>query len=252
MFWVIIVLINVYLTITTSRDPQLDYDISTNLFVITLTATDFILITNVQQEMRLQDQKDAITDASLADRARWAIWLVQSRRGIGWNWEPKDVFVDRFPANTPRSTFLIQQIISGFRYFILCDVASIYNRSSVAFVQPLASRPLLWRCADLAGWVIFQTNQVSLFLSILSIVLVGSGYSTPPVCVRYFFDIFPACFTPVAGLGSVVRTLGGRLHSPTILGVSQICLYRRKVQAIDCSRRVWHQLIRRVSHRNSH
>nr|A0A6S6QLX9.1 RecName: Full=Acetyltransferase ple2; AltName: Full=Pleuromutilin biosynthesis cluster protein 2; Flags: Precursor [Rhodocybe pseudopiperita]BCI98770.1 putative acetyltransferase [Rhodocybe pseudopiperita] len=184
ILWVIIVALNTYLTMTTTGDSTLDYDIANNLFVITLTATDYILLTDVQRELQFRNQK-GVEQASLLERIKWATWLVQSRRGVGWNWEPK-IFVHRFSPKTSRLSFLLQQLVTGARHYLICDLVSLYSRSPVAFAEPLASRPLIWRCADIAAWLLFTTNQVSILLTALSLMQVLSGYSEPQDWVPVF------------------------------------------------------------------
>ena len=128
--------------------------------VLLLSASDFLVLTDVQRELRLIGQPKSISDASLSDRLIWAIKLVTELRGIGWAHEPT----------------IISRVKWLAFYSLLFDVGQILVRRDPFFQEtapPFADQGPLWRsCTMFAFFITSMPFLVIGFCPIPSLVFV--------------------------------------------------------------------------------
>lgn len=74
-----------------------------------LYTVDYILLTDVQTELRLKGQTVSISSAGFTDRLWWAVQLLLTPRGIGWTHAPSSIRYPRKP--TSRTHFVCTKLL---------------------------------------------------------------------------------------------------------------------------------------------
>ena len=147
-----------------------------------LSASDFLLLTDVQRELRLISQPKSISDASLSDRVLWAFKLVTGMRGIGWMHEPSAALPPR-PTNLTRGRFIVSRVGWLVFYALLFDVSQMLIRHNPSFQEtapPMTAQAFLLRC-----WAVFTSLMATssifaiAFNLIPSLIFVTAGFSEP-------------------------------------------------------------------------
>lgn len=117
----------------TGESPSTSNSLGCAIFCSVLTASDFILLTDVQKELRLQNDKRDIPASSLSARMVWALKLMTSQRAVGWAHEP----TGRIPAKpkTSRWTFVVSRLFLGAYYYMLSDLLRILAQWRFAVVR---------------------------------------------------------------------------------------------------------------------
>ena len=153
------------------------------------SASDFLLLTDVQRELRLIGQTKSISDAPLSDRLTWAVKLMTGLRGIGWAHEPTASLPPR-PTGFTRGQFIVSRIKQLVLYGLLFDVGQMILRHNPSFhktAPPLVQQGLLSRSYAMltfvinAGCIMIITGNL-----IPSLVLVAAGLSEPSEWPRMF------------------------------------------------------------------
>ncbi|KAJ7624387.1 hypothetical protein FB45DRAFT_923289 [Roridomyces roridus] len=134
-------------------DSQAGYLSGALWFCSLLTASDYILVTDVQRELRLTGEHTAqnIENAPLIVRLNWAVNLLCSSRGIGWAHGPR--------VRSPRATvtsrwkFIAKQIVRFIASQLLFDAVNLHTRWNPALVDHmgLVHAGLAWRVVGTAG-----------------------------------------------------------------------------------------------------
>lgn len=161
-------------------NPNDDPRIDAVLLLYTFVASDFIILTDVQHELRRAGQPEPISSASFLTRLHWALRLLCSPRGVRWSHEPKRVLPPR-PRLT-RGRFIISQLFWLAFYITLIDAGNVVIKSTSIFAKgsiPTASRPWRWQMFGVILFTVVAASAVSVIHIILSIVGVGSGISEP-------------------------------------------------------------------------
>jgi hypothetical protein len=167
----------------------------------TFVASDFILLTDVQSELRLLGQREPISSSGFWARLQWALKLFFGARGVGWTHEP--TFILATHTHPTRLRFLISQLCWLAGCVLVHDVSSILMRADPYLVKdpPLfADQPMRWRIWGVALFGISSTVNVSIIHITSSIVIVGSGLSQP--------DMWPPVFGRLIDAYSVRRFWG--------------------------------------------
>lgn len=167
----------------------------------TFVASDFILLTDPQRELRQVAQREPIYNSGFWARSKWALKLFFGVRGVGWTHEPP--FIRATRTHPTRLRFLMSQFCRLAGCVLVHDVASILMRANPFFVKnarPCAEQPILWRCWGVVLFAVSSTINVSIIHITASIVMVGSGLSQP--------DVWPPIFGKLANAYSVRRFWG--------------------------------------------
>jgi len=147
-----------------------------------LSASDFLLLTDVQRELRLVGQTKSISDAPLSDRLIWAFKLVFGPRGIGWAHEPTAALPPR-PTNLTRGRFIVSRVGWLVFYALLFDVGQMLIRHNSAFqgtAPTMAEQTLLLRSLTFFTFLItFPIFYIIILNLIPSLVFVAAGFSEP-------------------------------------------------------------------------
>ena len=202
--------------------------------VLLLSASDFLLLTDVQRELRLIGQPKSISDAPLSDRLIWAVKLVTELRGIGWAHEPTAALPPR-PITLTRGQFIVSRVKWLVLYALLFDVGQMLARHNPSFQEtapPFAEQGLLWRCYTMFIFFITSTPLLIIGLNLIpSLIFVTAGFSQPSEWPHLFGSLFEA------------YTIHNFWRSAKNFRVSFCPL--QLINTIDS--RTWHQLLRRVN-----
>lgn len=95
---------------TTTSSPFHDYLLGTLICGNLFSSSDFILLTDVQNELRLVGQSDPISGSSLGERLKWAFKLFIGVRGVGWTHEPTYALRARNKKLSRRAFVIVQAI----------------------------------------------------------------------------------------------------------------------------------------------
>ncbi|KAL0958252.1 hypothetical protein HGRIS_000405 [Hohenbuehelia grisea] len=117
---------------TTSANATTDYVMGGMAFGLLVKSSDFILLTDVQRELRRKDQPSLPFTYSLPRRLRWAIDLFFSARLVGWNAERPSVLPPQ-PRQKTRSSFVIYQLWRVFLELMIYDLAGLWNQYGPSF-----------------------------------------------------------------------------------------------------------------------
>jgi hypothetical protein len=180
ILFVPILSICVYLVLfTTCENNASNNLIACNLFTLIFTSLDLVVLTDVQNELRLVGQKTPISTASLSSRFWWALRLLHSPRGIGWAHEPT-AHIRPHPT-TSRAQFLRDQLLRSAKYILIFDVARVLSYSNPYFQKgglSLTDAGWLWRSTVLAH-VVTSYTILGLITTVYSIVSVALGLTAP-------------------------------------------------------------------------
>ena len=163
--------------------------------VLLLSASDFLVLTDVQRELRLIGQPKSISDASLSDRLIWAVKLVTGLRGIGWAHEPTAALPPR-PIGLTRGQFIVSRVKWLVFYALLFDIGQMLVRHNPSFqgtAPPMAEQPLLWRSYTMFIFFITSTPFLVIGFNLIpSLVSVAAGFSEPSEWPHLFGSLFEA------------------------------------------------------------
>ncbi|KAF9459747.1 membrane bound O-acyl transferase family-domain-containing protein [Collybia nuda] len=143
-------------------------------------AFDFIVLTDVQNELRQSGQGKPISNAPFWARLRWAFQLFFSARGVGWSHEPKGVLPPH-PRITRRH-FLASQGFWLVFYVLLIDAVHCIGAHTSVFTErsiPTSSQPWHWRFWALLLFGIRSVACINVPHIVLSIVSVGGCMTEP-------------------------------------------------------------------------
>ncbi|KAJ7480335.1 hypothetical protein B0H11DRAFT_2233463 [Mycena galericulata] len=202
------------------HDAQAGYITSMYWFTSLVMASDYILLTDVQRELRqVHDSSDRrasqpiqnIEDAPFLERVNWAVHLFFNARGVGWAHEPRNALPSRAPPNTPRIRFIVEQTLRLGATLVLFDLVNLHVRwnPALGLRLGLAFVGWTWRVIGTVGWA------AGAFAGLASV-----HYTSSIVCVSGYL------FRKI-GLRSLVGSQMQRACGPS----------GRK--------RGWHQLLRR-------
>jgi hypothetical protein len=196
-----------------------------SLSITILIASDFILLTNVQQDLRMVDQQEPISNFGICARLKWGAQLLVSGRGVGWAHEPPSVLPPH-PTLT-RVQFVVSRLRWLIAYGLMLDAVSISFLKD--FLPSDERMDLVWKLWAIPIVAISVWLSMTISHLVCSIICVGTGLSEPAV--------WPHLFGNWSDAYTLRRFWGYENYTFVILMVLTPSLLRR----------TWHQLFRRVS-----
>ena len=173
MFFLPIAVIAAFISFRVAAEP---------VAILLLMASDFLLLTDVQRELRLIGQPKSISDAPLSDRLIWAVKLVTGQRGIGWAHEPTAALPPR-PTSMTRGQFIVSRVKWLVFYALLFGIGQTIVRRDPSFhitAPPIVEQGLLSRSYATLVFVINTWSVLAIFGNLIpSLVLVTAGLSEP-------------------------------------------------------------------------
>ncbi|KIY49537.1 hypothetical protein FISHEDRAFT_65482 [Fistulina hepatica ATCC 64428] len=189
---------------TTTGSATSDFGLASAMATYILMASDFMLVSNPQKDLRLVGQKEPIYLASWSARMAWALNLSASPRGLGWAHEPVRAIRPR-PRPQPRFLFVFKQLFWSLYYILLFDVLTIYVRSNPTLAKggPSIYTSNWWdRLLFPLAFGATAYPQVALYYTVLSAVVLSTGFTRP--------EDWPPLFGAFTDLCSI-RELWGRV-----------------------------------------
>ncbi|EAU90980.1 hypothetical protein CC1G_02367 [Coprinopsis cinerea okayama7 len=165
----------------TSHD---NYARTGRLISLLLVSSDFLVLTDVQNELRLRNDKASphISQRSWWSRLKWAFQLRTSMRGVGWSFEPSPEHLGPRPPVRTRWEFIIYQLIWTAFNSLALDLCVATAKTIPYFDgtgrETLATAP--WP-DKLLCWLYIAISYHGLLVPfrILTILSVGLGLSQP-------------------------------------------------------------------------
>ncbi|KAF7316447.1 MBOAT-2 domain-containing protein [Mycena indigotica] len=186
LFFVPILALTVYTAFSTKGRFLDDYYNSLQWMTYFFFASDYILMTDVQRELRQvpgdADTKNGIENASLWRRFCWANSLFFSPRGVGWAHEPTDSLPPHPPLNISRTRFVLQRLRSAVVFFLIHDLCNLHVRANPMFYPEgpgWRSDGWLWRYIVTVSWALSASTALCLIFSLLSVLAVVTRFSEP-------------------------------------------------------------------------
>ncbi|KAJ6515266.1 membrane bound O-acyl transferase family-domain-containing protein [Mycena sanguinolenta] len=203
-----------YLMSLSTGNPTLDYCVGAAWFPYLFAASDYILLTDVQRQLRLvkpaQRADELIENAPFSRRIVWGFNLFSSARGLGWAHEPRHANPPRPSPSTPRGAFVRSQALQAVLYAALFEAVNYFNMrdpSLYAGGPSLASRGWLRRYLVVWAWSV-PMAAASMCNQALSATLSVSTSSSGP-------EDWPPFFGPLR-LSYSVRNFWGRVWHQTM------------------------------------
>ncbi|KAF7324663.1 MBOAT-2 domain-containing protein [Mycena kentingensis (nom. inval.)] len=176
----------VYTLHSTTGDLLGDYYLAIFWFTYFWFASDYILFTDVQRELRQvppnPQDKNGVENASLWRRVRWSVSLMTSLRGVGWAHEPHNSLPARPAPTTSRLKFILHQLLHGLVLFLIHDIFNLHRRWNPMF---RSSGPgwrtdgWIWRALAVITWGGQGSTAMCLLAVNASILAVAACLSEP-------------------------------------------------------------------------
>jgi hypothetical protein len=181
LFLVVLGIAYYLLFFTTTGDVRTDMNVAFVMTSYLAIAFDFIILTEPQtQFFRLGQKTPSASFPNIWQRVKWALDLLSSPRGVGWTHEPSSKLPPApFTANTPRRTFIANQLSTVAVHYFMWDVIVIYMQNAPALQMggpPLSEQPLLQKCLNVWAWAIPVSASLSISHCLLSALMVGLGF----------------------------------------------------------------------------
>jgi hypothetical protein len=193
LFFIPILALTYYIIFYTSTgNITNDYGIAFGWMTLFFISSDFILLTDVQNELRSikPPQNNAVSQEKFWTRFQWAWDLFTSPRGIGWAHEPVDVL----PPRPARKNFILKQLARLACLAVLFDLTTWHNQFNPAYFRggpSLTAYGWFWRYECIWGWAIHGYVALAaqnILLSILSVSLGRSDAEDWPWLFGSFLD----------------------------------------------------------------
>ena len=153
------------------------------------TASDYILLTDVQRELFVKGQKEPAFLLSLFGRVKWATSLFINCRCVGWSHEPTYALPPRPLPSVTRQKFVFQELGRLARDVILYEVLTTYTKKSDYFAidgRSMAADGLFWRMVNVLVYGKCAMVAIGMSHRALGILGVLSGYLEPQDWVPLF------------------------------------------------------------------
>ncbi|KAJ7626833.1 membrane bound O-acyl transferase family-domain-containing protein [Roridomyces roridus] len=166
-----------------------DYYLSIQWLTYFFAASDYILLTDVQRELRQVSlnpassvDKRLVEERSLWDRTRLALSLLSTPRGIGWAHEPRHNIPAHPPASTPRTTFICKRLLCALTFFLMHDAANLHvrwNEMYRADGRGWMADGWAWRAVACIGYGASAYSAIEMIGILGSVLSVVVGVSRP-------------------------------------------------------------------------
>jgi len=161
-----------------------------------LTASHFLLLTNVQRELRPTGQLEgkSIWEAPFWSRVKWSLKLLATPRGIGWTHQPKHGIPPR-PTSSRRRFILtsLGRVLFNIALIDLTKITITHNPSFRRTAQPFAEQTLLWRSWCILQFMAMTVPGLTMMYLSLAVASVALGLSEPadwPDLIGKFGDAY--------------------------------------------------------------
>jgi len=177
-------------TVYRTHNPALENVFGLAVGNVALLGFDHIILTEVQREFWVVGKgREELADIStqpLTTRFRWALRLLASQSGLGWNWAPRDIQSRCPPPGTSRARFLRNQFGRVIVELVLMDLFTTYDQSSDGWIReswnrsgPLNEMALWRRVADLLSMGLNTAISFDVMYIFISMVHVSLWLSSP-------------------------------------------------------------------------
>lgn len=185
-----------YLMISTNRGdstPVRGSSIASVALPILFSASDYILLTDVQRELRRNGQKVSPDRKGWWARLEWAFALFSSPRGIGWEHEPRHAIRPLPPSLcVSRCAFIKTQVIRCAVYAALLNLLRWHDRWNPCYAKDgpsITAFGWMWRSFSMFSWTLQTYIQIDRLYWVLGLLSVSVGLSAPGEWPYFFGDL---------------------------------------------------------------
>ncbi|KAF9047545.1 membrane bound O-acyl transferase family-domain-containing protein [Panaeolus papilionaceus] len=170
-----------YLALFTASDNVVNnYGMGCHLFTRFFAASDHLLLrSNLHKQLRHINQRESIDKAPFKDRLLWSLKLIDTPRGIGWNFEPTSHLPSR--PRSSRRRFLFEKALELVILVLVYDLNGFLNRWNPSFDKngpSLQQSPWIYRVASI-GFAVASLNTIRILHVIYGMVSVAAGVTQP-------------------------------------------------------------------------
>ncbi|KAJ7275781.1 hypothetical protein C8J57DRAFT_1589945 [Mycena rebaudengoi] len=218
---------------TTTGDPVADYALRLLWLLCFFWASDYILITEVQRQLRRAPSSPQsednppvmIEDQPLMQRVKWTLDLFTSPRGVSWLHEPKSAIPPHPSPTTLKSTFILGQLGKLFIVYLVYDIASLHAQWNSGFAPRgagIASLGWLQQFPAVLGWASLGYAGMALPHCILGLLCVAVELSGPQEWPAFFWGIGFARSIRLFWVGHGIRCLNGPAHTKRLAEILRL------------------------------
>jgi hypothetical protein len=181
-FFTTICLINFYMIgFTKSANPFSGYATGTTLMGRVVGAFDFIALTDAQAGLRPLGQRLPASRLGLRERAKWALELMLTPWGIGWNFQIPHVKPSK-DETYGRRTFVLSRLTRALASFVTFDTVYAFSKLAGSdfgrgIMGPRLS-PIIAMVASQLAWFTLTYAGMDLQHSIAAAVSIAIGVSS--------------------------------------------------------------------------
>ena len=180
---------------TLQYHSPLEYSYASGALVQFISASNYILVTDVQRKLFKKGQKEPAHRLPLLDRIKWAVELYFNRRGTGWSFEPTHALPPLPLPSITRTKFVMQELRALALDVAWYEVLMTYTRSNPSFAvngYSLGADGIFWRTANVLAVGTTAIVSIRAPYRVLSILCVLTGISEPQDWVPLFGNLYDA------------------------------------------------------------
>jgi len=181
-----ILVLAIFIARYTADNASSDFVKGISLGTFLFGASDFLLLcSDVQEDIRFEDQKGGMRSRPLMERIFWAVRLSMNLRCVGTNIEPTTHLPPRPSRTESRKTYILKQLAWVALYGPLWYMVVEFNKWNPRFTEepsllnaPRGGFPWWWRITVWGTMVDIYFSMTTMHC-IFSIVSVGLRFSKP-------------------------------------------------------------------------
>ncbi|KAF8900297.1 membrane bound O-acyl transferase family-domain-containing protein [Gymnopilus junonius] len=209
-FLSILLLYTYVLLFTASDNPGNDFISKLNFTALLFNASDYLLLCDPQHDLRLIGQTKLISHETLIQRLWWALRLLASPRGVGWNFESTSHLPLRPPssAREPKWKYVMKQVFWIVVYYPIWHMASYWNRSNPRYGRDIVASNID-RTAFPWWWRVTVWATIVDYYALMTIMQCAASSITVAFCISDAQEWPPLFASPLEAY--TVRRYWGRM-----------------------------------------
>ena len=172
-----------------------DYTLTSVILPHLFSASDYILLTDVQRELFVKGQKLPAYQLSLYGRIKWAARLFVDCRAVGWSHEPTHALPPRPSPPLTRLKCVLRELRGLALDAAIFEVATTYTKNSPSFTADgysIAGDGIFWLAVNVIIYGISAMVAIDMTHRALGILNVGLGAVEPSEWVPLFGSFYDA------------------------------------------------------------
>ncbi|KAI9879021.1 MAG: hypothetical protein M1830_009820 [Pleopsidium flavum] len=211
LFFPVLLALYIHLVTSTTGSPATDWSLVLAITPQLFKASDVLLLTDAERDLRWTGHEDENpADYNFRKKLAWAIELVNTPRGVGWNWEVPYIC---YVGTSSRRQFILSRLPRVIIYYLLLDFLEHLNPPSSSSSPSPSSFSHLSPTHPFTLHILLQTWSFAIksYLHLWLIHTLPALFliSTTTVCPP---SSFPYVMGPVGAMSSVRKLWGRTWH----------------------------------------